>query len=92
MVKVVNPGIILPGLLVGPVIVGIGVWIALHPVKTNESVYKSQRMLLGKRIADASAGTQPPRATRVLGVVFVLFGLWVIGGAIVALVQHFGWG
>lgn len=86
----INPGIIVPGLIAGPVIIVIGVWIATHARRTNAAIYRSQRMLLGKRVADASAGTQSSRATRVLGAVFVLFGLWVAGGATVALVQHFG--
>lgn len=85
----INPGIIVSGLIAGPLIILVGAWIAMHARRTNEAIYRSQRTLLGKRVADASAGTQSARATRVLGAVFVLFGLWVVGGATVALVQHF---
>lgn len=85
----INPGIIVPGLIAGPLIIVVGAWIATHARRTNEAIYRSQRTLLGKRVADVSAGTQSSRATRVLGAVFVLFGLWVVGGATVALVQHF---
>ncbi|WP_341935683.1 hypothetical protein MRBLWO14_001348 [Microbacterium sp. LWO14-1.2] len=44
-------------------------------------------MLLGKRIADLSAGRQSPRTLRVVGAFFVLFGLWFMFVATVALVQ-----
>ena len=83
----IDPGIIVPGLIFGPVIIGLGVWLATHSRRAKDAIYDQQRMLLGKRIADLSAGRSSPRALRVVGAVFVMFGLWFVFGAIVALVQ-----
>ncbi|MFJ4172999.1 hypothetical protein [Microbacterium sp. NPDC089696] len=86
-ISVIDPGIIVPGIIFGPLIIGLGVWLATHSRRAKNAIYDQQRMLLGKRIADLSAGGSSPRALRVVGALFVMFGLWFMFGAVVALVQ-----
>ncbi|MCM3778170.1 hypothetical protein [Microbacterium hydrocarbonoxydans] len=83
----IDPGIIIPGFIVGPLIIVIGVWVAVNSRRARDAIYNQQRMLLGKRIADLSAGKSSPRALRVVGALLVMFGLWFMFGAGVALVQ-----
>lgn len=82
-----NPGVIVPGLIFGPIVIILGLYIVRNRVRVNRSVYRAQQTFVGKRAANASAGKQSPWMMGVVGIGFVAFGTMFLSAAVMALTQ-----
>ena len=85
----VDGGSILANLILGILAVISGVLIVRHRRRLNDSVFKAQELMLGRRIARVSAGRQTPFMMGLVGLSFVLVGLFGVSMAAIGTAQVF---
>ncbi|NJI58288.1 hypothetical protein HCX50_02465 [Microbacterium oxydans] len=84
---VIDDGTIVPNLIFGSVAFVSGVLILVFRRRVNAWVFRSQKVVLGERVARASAGRQRPWMMGVVGVFVALMGAFMAFGGVAALVQ-----
>ncbi|PRB63628.1 hypothetical protein CQ034_09035 [Microbacterium sp. MYb45] len=84
---VIDDGTIVPNLIFGSVAFASGLLIIIFRRRVNNWVFRSQKIVLGERVARASAGRQSPWMMGVVGIFFALMGAFMVSGGVAALVQ-----
>lgn len=78
---------ILANLIVGPIVFVGGILIVRFRKPLNALVFRQQEAMLGRRMAQMSAGRQQPWVLGVVGSVVMLMGVIMVSGAIVAIIR-----
>lgn len=84
---VIDDGTIVPNLIFGSVAFVSGVLILVFRRRVNAWVFRSQKVVLGERVARASAGRQRPWMMGVVGVFVASMGAFMVFGGVAGLVQ-----
>ena len=85
---VLDPGIIIPDLIVGSIASIGGVFIVVFRRQLRDWVVSSEKVRFGERRGQALGLLQTPFWTGTTGVLIVLLGVTTITYGVVALVQH----
>lgn len=83
-----DPGTIIPNLIVGPIVAIGGVFIVVFRRQLRDWVVSSEKVRFGERRGNALGLLQTPFWMGATGVAIVLLGLTTIIYGVVALVQH----
>lgn len=84
----ITANIIWPNLIVGLIVLTLGILVVKFRATLNDQIYRSQKSMLGRRIADASAGRQKPFVMGLVGFFFALIGITMIFWATVGILQN----
>lgn len=84
----ITENVILPNLVFGIVLAVAGALAIRFRVRLNGWVYRSQESVLGRRVADKSAGRQKPFVLGLVGLFAALMGLVMVFFSVVGIVQN----